>query len=388
MRLLILADNYYPLPLANGICVKSLVESIERYGHQCTVINRMDDGTEVEDTDSIHSFNCSRHPNYKFPKKTLYKIWQLFIYPHIYKRLVDSYYKQLLMENLQHVDVILSVCNPIESVLAALKVKKAYPAIRQIVYNVDTLSDFRIRWIEGVCCPLWQQKAFKVEKDIFEKADVVSILCSHKGYYSSGKYAMFEKKFLFQEVPLLKVSGKGSEGNNGRSIYAGRFYKDFREPSILLNLFRNTSLGLDIYTTSNYYKSIRESTSASDNITVNEYIPEEELNKVMMSSKILVSIGNKSSNMFPSKTVTYVAMCKPIIHIFHDNIDPVVDYLRNYPDVLFVDLRNSLAKNRSLVFDFCNRQHQPINPTLIEERYKTSTPEYCACELLNRINQI
>ena len=388
MQFLILADNYFPLPLANSICVKSIVDCLKEQGHKCTIINRMDEGKEVENTENIHSFNCSRRPHYSFPLKTLYKLKQLFVYPHIYHRLVGCYYEQLMQVDLQYVDVILSVCNPIESVLAAMKVRDKYPSIRQIVYNVDTLSDFRIRWIEGVFCPFWRKKAIKVEKEIFGKADMVSFLSSHKDFYSSGKYVRFHDKFLFQEVPLLKISGESAEDCNGRSIYAGRFYKDFREPSILLNLFWNTPLGLDIFTTNNYCRSLNESSNITANITINEYIPEEELNKVMQRSKILVSIGNKSSNMFPSKTVTYVAMCKPIIHIFHDDIDPVVGYLHDYPDVLFIDLRDSLAKNRAKVYDFCVSDHVPINPSMIVERYKTSTPVYCASAILERINQM
>ena len=202
MQFLILADNYFPLPLANSICVKSIVDCLKEQGHKCTIINRVDDGKRVEDDENIHSFYCSRRPHYSFPLKTLYKLKQLFVYPHIYHRLVGCYYEQLMQVDLQYVDVILSVCNPIESVLAAMKVRDKYPSIRQIVYNVDTLSDFRIRWIEGVFCPFWRKKAIKVEKEIFGKADMVSFLSSHKDFYSSGKYVRFHYKFLFQEVKL------------------------------------------------------------------------------------------------------------------------------------------------------------------------------------------
>ena len=387
MHFLILADNYYPLPLANSICLRSYVEGFKAKGHKCTIINRVDDGIKVEDTEGIYSFNCSRRPKYKSPFNTLYKIAQLFVYPHVYKRLVNCYYEQIKKLDLSNVDVIFSICNPIESVLAALKVKETHPNIRQIVYNVDTLSDFRIRWIECVFCPFWRKKAHTVEVFIYENVDLALFLSSHKEFYSASKYSEYKNKFMFQEVPLLQVNDEKYCKDNGRSIYAGRFYKDFREPKILLNLFKNTSLGIDVYTTSNFCRIISKS-GISSNISVNEYIPEDELNKIMKESKILVSIGNKSSNMFPSKTVSYVAMCKPIIHIFHDDIDPVVDYLKDYPDVLFVDLRNSLAKNRALVLDFCTREHKPIDATEIEKRYITSTPEYCSKEVLVRIKKL
>lgn len=384
MHILVLADNYCQLPLANSICLRSYVEGFKAKGHKCTIINRVDDGVKIRDTEGIHSFNCSRRPNYKTPVNILYKIAQLFVYPHVYNRLVNCYYEQIVKLDLSDVDVIFSICNPIESVLAALKVKETHPIIRQIVYNVDTLSDFRLRWIESVCCPFWQKKAFKVETYIYENVDLSVFLSSHKEFYSAAIYSKYMEKFLFQEVPLLQVRDGEYGQDNGRSLYAGRFYKDFREPRILLNLFKNTSLGLDVYTTKNYCNKIKES-GISSNINVNEYIPEEALDQVMKESRILVSIGNKSSNMFPSKTVSYVAMCKPIIHVFHDDIDPVVGYLKNYPDVLFVDLRNSLAKNRALVLDFCTREHKPIDASEIERRFITSTPEYCSEEVLNRI---
>lgn len=387
MHFLFLVDNYFPLPLANSICVKSLVECIKKRGHKCTVINRIDDGKQIEDSYEIRNFNCSRSLNFRFPLKTIYKIARLFVYPRIYKPLVNCYYKQMIQMDLHQVDVIVSVCNPIESVLAALKIKEEYPTIQQIVYNLDTLSDFRIRWIEAVCCPSWRKKAFKVEKKIFEKSDIVSFLSSHKNFYLSEKYTDFTEKFLFQEVPLLRIDNEVMVENNKCSVYAGRFYKDFREPRVLLNLFKNTSLALDIYTTNDYCKTIRKNCNVTNNITVHEYIPEDTLNQVMRASKILISIGNKSSKMFPSKIVTYVAMCKPIIHMYHDDIDPVLDYLSNYPDVLFVDLRNSLAKNRALVYEFCAKKHQPINPSMIEEYYKTSTPDYCINEIFDRIKR-
>lgn len=385
MNFLILADNYFPVPLANSICLRSYVEEIEVTGHNCTIINRVDDGVFYADTDKIHNFACSRRPKYKSFINTFYKIGQLFVYPHIYNRLVKAYADKIAEIDLSKVDVIVSVCNPIESVLAALKVKEKYPHIKQVVYNVDTLSDFRSRQIESICCPFWRKLAFKVEKEIFAKADLTIILSSHKSFYSGEKYNAFSDKLLFQEVPLLKIGDTVNVSKNGHCIYAGRFYKDFREPSVLLNLFKNTRLPLDIYTTKNYSNSIKKSSQTSDNINVYEYIPEEELNEVMKRSSILVSIGNKSSNMLPSKTVSYVAMCKPIIHIFHDDIDPVVDYLKDYPDVLFVDLRNSLAKNRALVSEFCSKEHPQIDAKEVAKRYETSTPKYCTTELLNRI---
>lgn len=384
MKFLILADNYHPLPLANSVCLRSLVDRFQTAGHQCIVINRVDDGVKVKDIEGIRSFNCSKSPKLGFLIQKLYKIKQLFVYPHVYKRLVNCYYEQIKQVDLSEIDVFLSICNPIEGVLAALKFSDIHPQIRHLVYNIDTLSDFRIRWIEGLCCPFWRYKAYKMEQMIFEKVDLVVFLSSHKCFYSVLKYSVYSHKFLFQEVPLLQVSEEENIENNGRCLYAGRFYKDFREPGILLNLFKNTSLGLDVFTTSNYCKIIKDG-GVSGNITVREYIPEEELNTVMKASKVLVSIGNKSSNMFPSKTVSYVAMCKPIIHIFHDDMDPVVNYLKDYPDVLFVDLRSSLVKNRSLVAEFCLREHHPISISEIQAYYRSSTPEYCSDEILNRV---
>lgn len=385
MHYLILADNYYPRPLANSICLRSYADELKSAGHQCTIINRVDDGAKLKDTDNIYSFNCNKRPTYKAPFNTLYKVVRLFVYPHIYNRLVKAYADKIAEIDLSKVDVIVSVCNPIESVLAALKVKEKYPDIKQVVYDVDTLSDFRLRQIERICCPFWHKLAYKVEKVMFAQADLTIVLSSHKGFYSGEKYKAFKNKLLFQEVPLLKIGDTANVSDNGHCIYAGRFYKDFREPSVLLNLFKNTRLPLDIFTTKNYSNSIKKSSQTSGNINVSEYIPEEELNEVMKRSGILVSIGNKSSNMFPSKTVSYVAMCKPIIHIFHDDIDPVVDYLKDYPDVLFVDLRNSLAKNRALVSEFCSKEHPQIDAKEVAKRYETSTPKYCTTELLNRI---
>ena len=388
MHFLILADNYYPIPLANSICLRSYIDELRCAGHQCTIINRVDDGVKLENLDNIYSFSCSKRPNYKAPFNTLFKVVQLFVYPHIYKRLVQSYYDKIMLLDLTKVDIIVSVCNPIESILAALKVKKKYPHIKQVVYNVDTLSDFKLQPIERICCPLWRKLAYKVEKGLFAQANLIVILSSHKGFYSDAKYKAYSKKFLFQEVPLLKIDNSTKFSDNGHCIYAGRFYKNFREPCVLLNLFKNTNLSLDIFTTKNYRDSIKKSSHISNNINVREYIPEEELNMVLKKSGILVSMGNKSSNMFPSKTVTYVAMCKPIIHIYHDDIDPVVDYLKDYPDVLFVDLRNSLAKNRLKVSEFCSKGHPSIDPKEVVKRYKTSMPKYCTTELMNRINSL
>ena len=126
MHFLILADNYYPLPLANSICLRSIVEGFATMGHRCTIINRVDDGVIVDYCEGILSFNCYRKTQYGAPMNTLYKILQLFVYPHVYKRLVDCYYEQIKKVDLSTVDVILSMCNPIESVLAAMKIQESY----------------------------------------------------------------------------------------------------------------------------------------------------------------------------------------------------------------------------------------------------------------------
>lgn len=386
MNFLIIAENYYPLPLANSICIKNIVEELESIGHHCLVINRTDAITNIENSDRIHNFHYIKVPLYGCIRRFVYKIGQLFVYPHVNKKLVLAYYKQIKNLDLSNVDVIVSICNPLEGVLAAISIKREYARIKQVIYNVDTLSDFRIQRIESICCPFWRKFAYRVEKKIFTQADLIVFFKSHRAFYSKSRYVEFKDKFLFQDVPLLSLSGNPVSKDNGHCIYAGRFYRDFREPSVLLKIFIDTGMPLDIYTTLGFHEIIINEVGSSNNICVYEYIPEDILYDKMKQSRILMSIGNKSSSMFPSKIVTYLSMCKPIIHLFFDDMDPVIEYLKNYPDVLFVDLRDSIAKNRALVSNFYTKEHPQIDIAEIKSRYETSMPQFCAKEIIDCIS--
>ncbi len=97
-----------------------------------------------------------------------------------------------------------------------------------------------------------------------------------------------------------------------------------------------------------------------------------------MDAEILLSIGNAGSIQMPSKTVEYISFRKPLLFFFKDENDPSLRYLSYYPDICCINVDGEFEKNRGLLLDFLNKNHNDISYEQLMniDVYRKSTPHF------------
>jgi hypothetical protein len=400
MTLLVLADKYFPIPYANSICLKHILIELEKTGCKILIVNRIsDEKIAINKLDNIESFFYPEEKSWKRCNKILdkaiyifHRIIEFVSYPNIQSNLVNKYLKHANdIASIDQFDAIISVCNPCESVVAGFKLKNKYPHKKWIIYNIDTITDTRLLNKKSLFSKNKNKKALNWELKMFSSADAIVTFKSHKIHYHQKVYYEYLNKMIFQDIPLFesdKYVGASLFIEGGIEIlYAGRFYSGFRDPKILLDLFgdiRNLEkCKVSVYTTEFFSNYLNNSDCNNGTIKCRNYIEESLLDFYLSKADILLSIGNKGSNMFPSKIVTYISYGKPIIHIYQDDQDPVIDFLDKYPDKLLVDYRENLDFNKTKIIDFINAKHNPIGIELLKSLYVESLPAYNASQILS-----
>lgn len=402
MNILVLSDRLHPTPNANGLCLINIVREMERIGHSLWNVDRVDSLSLENKSERTICFYKKNILSWvacnSIKERFVYIIKRLFgflRYPKFDGGIVDRYVKEALsFSDINEVDVIFCICNPVETVEAALRIKSIYPSLKLIIYNIDTISDIPFPKIDKPIAGILAQKALKWENEAFSQADVIVNLKCHENHFRKKQYKEYHSKMLFQDIPMLVRPSTGADinrtsgGRQANLVYAGSFYRQLREPSLLLDLFDNDiffDYTLQIFTSKSYCNIIRHLTGHNNHIVTCDYMNADELEKVIINTDFLVSLGNKQSNMFPSKIVSYVAYGKPIIHIYQDDMDPVPGYLEQYPDKLLVDIRDELSANRQKVAEYIKNKHRLIPWEGIYSIYMGSTPDYNTKQITNKI---
>ena len=98
---------------------------------------------------------------------------------------------------------------------------------------------------------------------------------------------------------------------------------------------------------------------------------------LLKNASVLISIGNNSSDMVPSKTFEYMSYCKPIIHFYSFAEDPVISILSRYPIALLLDSNQSIEILTREVQKFLDSYSgKTIDSNEIRRLFFENTPEY------------
>lgn len=401
MDLLIILDGFWPVATANGLCVDSIIKhfKVKQLTIVCRVTDKEKAGRYVDDYREIISIYCPRKKKFNTLGafgKTMYvlkHIWGVFFGSLADVKLTDLYLNVIKKQlKIKKYDVVVTVLNPIEAVEVGRFIKEHNSGVYWIIYNLDTASNCSVGKIERLLGKLYYRKVFRWEKAVFEKADLIVHLESHKKHFLQERYRSFIDKMIFQGIPLLNIKKTiKKECVNNRLLYAGTFYHRLREPHILIDIANkaisiDSSIELDIYTKDESIDEINM-ISKSDNIHVYGFVNQERLDNVISSVSALISIGNKTTVMFPSKIISYLSTLKPIIHIYQNDKDPVIHFLEKYPNALLLDGRRDANFNAQKIIDFLQIKHRTISASEVIDTFRCYTGEYCAKEILGCMNR-
>ena len=282
------------------------------------------------------------------------------------KRLIKQY----------DIDSVFSVCYPFFSHRVAYKLYKR----------------FRIRWF-----PVWLDPYCNT-------AYLSARLCKHRLYaerlymkrapviYSLPevfKNHTLQEEFQYKihtfELPLI-INRKDiiEERSNSDIIYAGNVGGILRNPNSVLTVLASAIPFLPIEIVFKFYirnpNDYESFTRASNGrIQFFNYVNKVELENILSNAMILLNIGNTKTLQMPSKVVEYISYRKPIIHFYSEDEDSSFRYLMDYPDRLFLQLKeDNIDENANLLIEYIRAQHKSISYDELMQNplYKRSTPEF------------
>lgn len=382
-----------PKPGATGYCVHNIAEFLATEGNDVTVICYQDNLDYIPDCNmkvlkiKVPGFLNSYRSKSKLIntvnnyRSRLCKLIHLNKYPLRSTATVKHFAKaaKKVAENEDNVTVIASV-NPVEAVAAFPLIKKKMPNAKLIYYCADTLSNECGN--SGILPPEKREAMGKKwEMKLFEISDLIFIMECHKNHYFSKDFEGFKNKMRTVNFPLIKKSNTEiSQKSEKTIVYAGTLYRDLRNPSyicsVLPYVLRDSGYKAIFMGGGDCNDILHDAEKASGGLI--EYLGLLEhtaAEKHIAAAAVLLSIGNRESQMAPSKIYEYMATGKPIIHIYSWDGDTCLEPLGKYGNVLIIKDGDLDAVEKITAF---LRKAVNIDFETVEQIFYSSTPKYTA----------
>ncbi len=410
-KILIMLGSYFPKPNANGICTHQVALSLKKLGYDVHVICFKKKGDQEEDIYEgikIHRIKMRLFFRLRFygednidtlKGKLAYKAAMiinkikklLFIpfFPMTSPIFIYRYYKKAeLLHSRNNFDLILSVYNPLEAIVAGAMLKK-YKKVKFGAYFLDPLTNNTKSKYVPI---LWQnRKGWEWEQRIYNYADVIYNLKCHEKHYQQVRYDYFRDKMKFVDIPLLRPLNKNSidraacfDAQYLHWVYTGSLSTDFRDPWYAYEIFNlliseNRNYKFHFYSYGNCEERIMEYEEKTDHAIVRHgYVENEKVISAILSANVLISFGPANSTMIPSKIFEYMATGNPIIHFYMQDNDVCIPYYKKYPLVLMIKQDKKLLKeNAKKVGLFIERSKgKHVEFSEIKKFFEMNTPEY------------
>lgn len=175
-------------------------------------------------------------------------------------------------------------------------------------------------------------------------------------------------------------------------IYGGGVDKYQRNPINIINIINeiNENVVFYFYIYGNLVNKL--SNINSNLVKVNAPIPHDEFIEKVHESNILLSIGNKESDIVPSKVFDYISTGKPILHFSFNSNDPYYYYLSRYRLSLIIDYKrflNDLDYKQTISIELNNfiESYGFTNESILFDEIKSNyiecTPNYVKDQILD-----
>ncbi|HIF9494425.1 TPA: hypothetical protein ACX6SP_002853 [Photobacterium damselae] len=168
-------------------------------------------------------------------------------------------------------------------------------------------------------------------------------------------------------------------------LYAGGLDKIQRNPYKVIKFFKkiskvDSSIHCDFYSYGNLQKNLKKMNN--NMFSFNDAISSNELQQKYLSSNLLITIGNKENDIFPSKLFDCLSMGIPILHFAQNKADPYFDYLNDYKYALIIlydDLECDESIQKFISFKkLMESEIKNLEFSMIKDKFYICTPEYNA----------
>ena len=409
----ILVESYYRTPQPNGICTRAIAEELYKQDHDVTVFtskrglnqpkSEKVNGIEILRFNRSLAFLFRNISNYytkrlsiiaRLISKTLFKIdnsLKFFAWPLHSILLIFKYiYAVNKVHKNKELDVLVGVYLHLEEVIAAIIIKKNFPKIKLVIYTLDALSGRTVPKIFGtkkfaeISVKLW-------EKIIFNNADIICAMESHREHYNHPSYDNIRTKLKFMDIPYLKFKKNDAlierKSDKVSIVYTGFSSETTGAPFYFieaLKLIKNVEFHMYGGRSKNVERFIGESGLLNKVIYLHGRKPHDEIIKIQQSADILVNFGNDNSCMVPSKIFEYISNKKPIISFYNISNDASYPYLKRYANSLLIKEEKALFEenvNSLEKFIFADN-YTEISDDFLLKNFYNNTPYPMVEEIL------
>lgn len=195
----------------------------------------------------------------------------------------------------------------------------------------------------------------KEEITVFEEVDRAFLLNVLASDYERPEYNAFREKFSYFRLPFFKIplefpsklnTGLVKEANWIDITFAGTLYET-SSPVDYLCRFMQSCQGKKIRfhlfgkLYPNPMQKLRETAEKMPKqIFISGFKDRESALAHLISSDVLINVGNNNVNQVPSKLLEYIGMLKPIFSFIRDDSDASFEYLDKYPNSFVIDERS------------------------------------------------
>ena len=264
--------------------------------------------------------------------------------------------RRLLLRN--DYDRLISVSLPFTGHLVGWRIKKDRPGLNWLVDIGDPFCFMDTTPVNNRL--LYKRLNYRVERSVLGSSNAIAV---------TTRPTLERYLDLFPELtdrmhvipPLAPPVGPSSEppffpkDGKIRLVYAGRLYRNIRNPDVLLSIFAKISRlpggeRLELHFFGSLHDIRQNFRPYADligsRIHIHGLTDRETTIAAMQSAGILVNIGNTTSYQLPSKLIEYASLSKPIINIAHGEQDSSIAFLKTHPaafNVLAGDREPDLA---------------------------------------------
>lgn len=395
-HILIITSDFLPIPSANGVCAYNLSKVLIEKSNSVDVIsNRKYHQKKIEILDdiTIHRVPIQLVTQLIKNKKLQTIVLRFnillhyFMYPLVsilgllrYIHKVNKIIKQ------KQSTILIVINNPLVGCIAGVFAKRRFKEkLNFVLYDVDSFSNT----LHGKYISLEKKRKlmWKWEKIIFQTVDLAIVMKNHEQHYSQEKYKPFEQKIKVANFPMLNTHSlkkqkleEMEQSISIRCVYLGSLSQSYRNPQIACEVISKIQYAkLQLYgKIDNSLKVIEKLTEITDGrIQHCGMVSFLDGQSYLQNADVLISIGNRDSDMVPSKTFEYMSYCKPIIHFYVFKEDPVIHSLSQYPNVLLLDANAPIQALVEKTKDFLSASiGKIVDPKKIRELLYENTPEY------------
>jgi hypothetical protein len=392
--IVIITSDFLPIPSANGVCAYNLAKVLMKRGYAIDVISNR--GVRQKRTESIDDIAIRRINNqyitpYIRNKNIQSLILRTNLFLHLFIYPIDSicaifrYFSTTINVIKQNnTSIIICLNNPLLGCLSGVYAKRKFGnKLKFVVYDVDSFSNT----LEGRFISLSKKRKmmWKWEKIVFRAADLAIVMRNHETHYNQEKYKQFKHKMRIANFPMLytHLSSRPKQrpgSQNIECVYLGSLSQTYRNPNIVCEIFsRIPNVILRFFGRTDNVKTIIEKFSGETQGRIHHggMVSFLQGQEILQNSDVLISIGNRDSDMVPSKTFEYMSYCKPIIHFYTFKEDPVISTLSQYPVALLLDTNGPIQSLVEQTKEFLSTYSKmSVEPKIIRELLYENTPEF------------